>query len=471
MNYMLAHFNSLDLNGRILLTNDIGKYCFLDKADFDEMISGELTIEKEVFQILEDLGFIYQNREKYIHDFEYDLSQMKHCLLVATQLFIIVLTDACNQRCVYCQAGEVHTSKTSLETCKKAIDIAVQSPVSQVTIEFQGGEPTLNAEALYYSIPYAKQVFHQKGKKVDFAIVTNLTCPNTDLLRWLIEQDVHISTSLDGSRDVHDYNRPLAIAKSSYDEWHRGAELYRALCVECGKFPMISAIQTTTKRSLHYSKEILDEYIANGMNRLYIRPLTPLGCAHDRWDEIGYSAEEYLVFYCRLIDDMIERAKTGVDVSETTASIYLTRILFGDSVNHTEFRSPCGAGVGQMAINYDGNVYTCDEGRMIANMGDPIFRMGTVDDSYRDLIKSPAVHSVCTASCIEGLPFCSDCVFVPFCSVCPVVNYGIEGDLISRNEHNYRCTISKGILKYLFEKILNADPEEMDVLKRWANSF
>ena len=97
--------------------------------------------------------------------------------------------------------------------------------------------------------------------------------------------------------------------------------------------------------------------------------------------------------------------------------------------------------------------------------------MGTVDDSYRDLMQSPVVHAVCTASCIEGLPFCSDCVYAPFCAVCPVVNYGIEGDLISRDEHSYRCQISKGIIKYIFEKIQKNDPIEINILRQWADNI
>ena len=28
-----------------------------------------------------------------------------------------------------------------------------------------------------------------------------------------------------------------------------------------------------------------------------------------------------------------------------------------------QLRSPCGAGIGQLLYNYDGKVYTCDEGR------------------------------------------------------------------------------------------------------------
>ena len=337
-----------------------------------------------------------------------------------------------------------------------------------MTIEFQGGEPTLNPEALYFTIPYARQTFNAHGKKVDFAIVTNLTDVDEALLEWLIKEDVHISTSLDGDASVHERNRPLANKASSYEAWHRGLERYRALCARAGQPSTISAIQTTTRHSLLSAKAIVDEYLRNGMNHLYIRPLTPLGFAQERWREIGYSPEEYLRFYIEALDYMMALCKDGRQVFETTASLYLARILLGESLGHTEYRSPCGAAVGQIAVNYDGNIYTCDEGRMLANMGDPIFRLGDVDDTYIDLMRSPAARAVCTASCLEGLPFCSECVYMPYCSVCPVINYGLEGDLISRNMRNYRCVIATGILDYLFSIIRRNDSREMEILQMWA---
>lgn len=284
-----------------------------------------------------------------------------------------------------------------LEVCRKAVDLAAQSPVSHMTVEFQGGEPTLNPEALRFTVPYARRVFAEAGKHVDFALVSNLTNPDTELLRWLIEQDVRISTSLDGCRVVHEHNRPLATGESSYDAWRKGAETYRRLCAECGKNPAISAIQTTTRKSLSFPEEIVDEYLANGINHLYVRPLTPLGFARENWDIIGYSPEEYVSFYCRVIDYMMEKCQQGVFVTEATASIYLKRILNSGAVNHSEFRSPCGASVGQIAVNHDGNIYTCDEGRMLANMGDDIFRLGSVSNTYAELMRSPAAHAVCTA--------------------------------------------------------------------------
>ena len=52
--------------------------------------------------------------------------------------------------------------------------------------------------------------------------------------------------------------------------------------------------------------------------------------------------------------------------------------------NYLDIRSPCGAGIGQIAYSYDGKIYTCDEGRMLGGMGDDIFCIGNV-------------HSICHA--------------------------------------------------------------------------
>jgi len=44
------------------------------------------------------------------------------------------------------------------------------------------------------------------------------------------------------------------------------------------------------------------------------------------------------------------------------------KILTENDPNFLDSRSPCGACIGQVAYNYDGKVYTCDEGRMFARV-------------------------------------------------------------------------------------------------------
>ena len=466
--YKTAYFNYEKRENEYFVTNDLGNYCFLQEADFERFIKGRLDPDEALFIELQNSGFLYTDKDHYVAENAGRLEQMKSCLMTGTRLFIFVLTDTCNQRCIYCQAGTAHTSQMTIETCKKAIDLAVQAPVASVTIEFQGGEPTANPDTLKFAVAYAKDTFYKHGKNVDFSIVTNLSNPNPETLQFLIDENINISTSLDGPTYLHAYNRPLAIYKSSYEAWNSGFQLYKELCEHAGKKAFLGALQTTTRKSLEYPKEIIDEYLSHGLTNLYIRPLTPLGYAKQRWDTIGYTADEFLSFYKQSIDYMIELCKQGTFVRETTASLYLERILNKVSVGHTEFRSPCGAAVGQMAINYDGQIYTCDEGRMMANMGDNIFCLGTVNNTYKELVQSPVAHTICTASCVETLPFCSDCVYSPFCAVCPVVTYGLEGDLISHEKDSYKCKLAKGIMEYLFSKLNNASSDTFKILSHWV---
>ncbi|MEF9974971.1 MAG: His-Xaa-Ser system radical SAM maturase HxsB, partial [Clostridia bacterium] len=430
-----------------LLTNDMGRFCFVSPCVFERLMKDEIVSEDPCAQALSDNGFVSGDEAQFLGRWSDELAQMKSCHFCATQLFILVLTDACNQRCVYCQAGSAHRSTAfmSKDTAQKAIRIAAQSPADHVTIEFQGGEPTLNQVVLKDAVPYARDLFDFLGKRVDFAIATNLTTGDTDIIDWLVAQNVHISTSLDGPARLHDANRPLADGAGSFERFREGADAYRKACVRHGFAGQLGAIETTTRESLQYAEEIVDAYISQGMSRLYLRPLTPLGCAKERWGEIGYTAEAYLAFYRRALNHILAHCMNGQPVSEMTAALYLRRILCCQGVGHTEFRSPCGGGIGQMAVNYDGKIYPCDEARMLANMKDDAFLLGTVENRYQELICSPVVHVLSTSSCIEGLPMCCDCVYSPYCAVCPVVTYGLAGDIITHEIQSSHCKIAKGI--------------------------
>lgn len=132
-----------------------------------------------------------------------------------------------------------------------------------------------------------------------------------------------------------------------------------------------------------------------------------------------------------------------------------------------ELRSPCGAAVGQMAYYYDGNIYTCDEGRMLAEMGKSEFKLGNVDYSnYDDLVDNDVCKITCQASVLEGLPGCSECVYMPYCGVCPVVNYAMEENIYSREINNYKCNIYKGMLDTIFE-LIDENPSAMEVFEGW----
>ena len=73
----------------------------------------------------------------------------------------------------------------------------------------------------------------------------------------------------------------------------------------------IGAIETTTRFSLKYPREIVHAYIDMGFESIFIRPLTPLGKAAKSWEKIGYTSEEFIGFYRQALDELIEINKKG----------------------------------------------------------------------------------------------------------------------------------------------------------------
>jgi len=200
-----------------------------------------------------------------------------------------------------------------------------------------------------------------------------------------------------------------------------------------------------------------------------LRPLTPLGYAATRWETIGYTAEEFIEFYRESLDYILLKSKSGIDLAEGHATIFLNKIINHRAGNYTELRSPCGAVLGQLAYNYDGNIYTCDEGRMLAEMGDYSFQVGTINSNYHELFDNPVCKSVATASCLESIPSCSDCVYSPYCGVCPVLNYYEGNNIFALSPNNFKCKIYHGILDYLFYKLYFGSNIEKEILISWCS--
>lgn len=135
-----------------------------------------------------------------------------------------------------------------------------------------------------------------------------------------------------------------------------------------------------------------------------------------------------------------------------------------------ELRSPCGAGIGQLAYYPDGNIFTCDEGRMFYEMGHDTFCLGNVFKSnHKNMMKKNECKAVCAASILEAIPNCCDCVYQPYCGTCPVINYALTKDIIEKHPRGYRCKIYSGMLDFLFSKFYNNEEKVIEVLNSWGN--
>lgn len=458
---MYNYFNFKKHGEDYLITNDAGYYSFLSKEELGMLLFDSDNINELKKDELIRKGFLVsKNKELFINDNYHFVRGYKEYLFYHTSLHIFVVTTQCNQRCIYCQASAKSADKSSnmsIDTARKAVNIAISSGGEYLTFEFQGGEPLLNFDTIKFIVEYAESI---KGDKViEYNIVSNLMLLDKEMLDFFSKYNFNISTSIDGDETLHNKNRP-AIVGNSYLSMKKSVDKIRKRGLS------VSAIQTTTCYSIFNPKEIVNAYLKLGFYDIFLRPLTKLGFAKSRWKDIGYSADEFVSFYEEALNYIVELNENGVKMREGHAVILLRKILERRPINYMELRSPCGAGIGQLAYYYDGGIYTCDEGRMLAEMGDKSFYIGNVDSlNFADIVKSPVCKAVCSASCLETIPYCSDCVYQPYCGICPILSYSETGSLFSQMPADFKCKVYMGILDILFGLI--KDDDKLKILEEW----
>lgn len=462
--YKLNYFNFKEKDkDNYLLTNDFGKYIFVNKDDFFKIVKRQ-ELSKELYNKLIENKFIYEGeKEIFANIASKELRKQKSYVFMPTSLHIFVVTKNCNFSCIYCQAGNLSEKENfnmSFETAKKAVDIAVSSPSPVLTFEFQGGEPLINFETIKFIVEYSEEI--KKDKIIEYNIVSNLTLINDEIIEFIKKHNICICTSIDGPRKLQNINRPYK-EKDSYIETKKSIEKLKENEI------YVSAIQTTSKFCFDFYKEIVDEYISLGLHNIFIRPLTRLGKADENWNRIGYTAEEFVSFYRKILEYIIEKNKSGYYLVEGHSSILLKKILKNTSVNYMELRSPCGGAIGQLTYYYNGDIYTCDEARMLSEMGDDSFKLGNVkEDNYLSLMNSDTTKAMCISSCLECSSVCRDCVYMPYCGNCPVINLAQNNNIFMKSKNEYRCKVYGGILDRIFEYINNNDEKVMEIFERWS---
>ena len=106
---------------------------------------------------------------------------------------------------------------------------------------------------------------------------------------------------------------------------------------------------------------------------------------------------------------------------------------------------------------------------MVHEMGDDIFRLGSVHDtSYQEAVGHPTVRALITASTLDGVPSCATCAYNPYCGICPVHNYTTQGSIHGQMPTSTWCQVHMGIQDLLFEYIAEGDQDVLDIFDRWV---
>jgi len=458
----VAAHNARVLGGGTLITNDAGEWHVLSAADYGRYAAGAIPDEDALGAELAGKDFI---RERL------DFARMGGALTArhlldwpGPSVHTVVVTRRCNFKCVYCHASVVSQDDAStdmtVETARKAVDLVFQSANPEITLEFQGGEPLLNWPVIKFVVEYARLKNKTAKKTLHFGLISNFSLLTEEKADWLIERGVSFCTSLDGPADLHDRNRTF-LGGSGHASAIAGLKMILAKKKAGAAVDAPNAICTVTRGSLSRAREIVDQAVGLGLERIQLGPLDPVGFARRSWDTIGYTTEEFVTFYASALDHLISLNKQGVKAYEKMALVLLIRILEGG-----HWRFPNADGLARLAYDWDGSIYTGEDGRLLAAEGDAFFKIGDVASStLRGLLDHPTVRASLYASMSWSQPMCFQCAYAPYCTVQPVFNHETQGGLFGRMPDNAWCGKMMGIFDVLFSRL--QDPEARKVLESW----
>lgn len=456
-------------DGDVLVVNEVGEFLFLDNGTFAAFVQHRLPTGSASYSSLKGKHFLLDSPSSVPLELLATKYRTKKSFLCGfTRLHLFVTTLRCDHSCPYCQVSRVTEEKArydmSRETAERAIDLMFQSPAPSLKVEFQGGEPLLNFDLLRFIVEEVKRRNEAEGRVIEFVVATNLSPLTEEMLDFLREHSIVVSTSLDGPQSIHDANRPRRGGGSHETTVRQIARVREALGHD-----RVSALMTTTELSLRHPREIVDEYVRLGFDGIFLRPISPYGFAVRSGADRRYQSDEFLVFYRTALEHVVDVNRSGIDFVEFYAQLLLRKMLTPFATGYVDLQSPAGTGISVVAYNYDGDVYASDEARMLAEMGDQTFRLGNVhENSYEQMFGGELLRSLVAGSCVEALPGCWECAFAPYCGADPVFHWATQGDPVGHRPTSAFCARNMGILKYLFGLLRANDPFLTRLFTSWA---
>ena len=466
MNHLLP-FHFQPVGRKEILTNDLGDYLVLPQGSVQRIVNREVSPEEDLYRDLLASFFISETPVPHLLDnMATRLATRKSFLDGFTALHIFVMTLRCNQNCIYCQASSRDSSLKGCDMKEKdlmtAVDLMFRSPAKHLTMEFQGGEPTLVSDLIQKGILYAEQKNQEEFRQMTYVLCSNSVNVSDEFLDFCKQYNVVVSTSLDGPEYLHNHNRGKT---DSYQKVIAGIAKVRA-ALGADK---VSALMTTSEKSLRYPREIIDAYRENGFHSIFLRALNPYGLARVNNDWPAYF-DEFVNFYKQALEYILELNKQGEGFVEEFTALILRKILTPFTIGFVDLQTPAGIINGVIVYNYDGYVYASDESRMLAENRDYTFRLGKISDKYEDLFygrKAQELSRIWATECIAG---CSECAYQSICGADPVRNYSTQGDAYGYRPDSLICRKNKAIIEYIFKLLDERTEEVLPIFMNWISS-
>jgi len=307
----------------------------------------------------------------------------------------------CNLDCSYCfflskemlyPGSRFRMADELLEAYVRQL-IEAHARVAEVTIAWQGGEPTLmGLEFFRRSVELAER-YLRPGQRAVYTIQTNGTLLDEDWAAFFREHAFLVGLSIDGPRELHDAYRVNKGGKGSFEqvmgglaqlgaagvEWNalttihaanaeHGRQVYRFLRDECGArfiqfIPIIERVSEANEDGMVPWSSWRDRplYVQEG----------------DRVTGRSVTAEQYGRFLSDVFEEWVRR-----DVGEVYVQMFDVALAnwYGEPPGLCIHSETCGLA---LALEHTGDLYCCD------HFVEPKYRLGNIRETHMlDLVAS-----------------------------------------------------------------------------------
>lgn len=295
----------------------------------------------------------------------------------------------CNLQCAYCFYLEKSAlypgrrSRMGPEVLEQYIRQLFESHHGgQVTIAWQGGEPTLMGIEFYQRAVALVEEYRRPEVSVLHTMQTNGTLLDEEWARFLKKHDFLVGISLDGPRRLHNIHRVDKNGRPTFDLVMRGLRLLQKHGVEHNVLTAVN--RTNSSKPLDVYRFLRDEAKTTWMQFIPVvermgddgYTLDPTG---SRVSERSVLAEQYGKFLSGVFDEWVHHDVGQVFV--TTFEATLRNWLGMRSSGMCVFDETCGRGP---VLEHNGDLYSCD------HFVEPSHRLGNIVDRHMaDLMTSP----------------------------------------------------------------------------------
>lgn len=338
---------------------DIGKI----KLKFDSLElkswDGEDCLEcKKCPHICSLFSEINNNKNKCVFYRRLHQFMEKEKTAIYPQDITLFLSEECNLRCSYCFEQNSNKLKGIMknEIVKKAIDILLHpnNKYTGNTINFFGGEPSLNKEAIKYASEYLKSIKEKAPcmKDIFFEITTNCYDVSDELIEiYKFANSVtrlRMVVSMDGIKETHDKCRVTATGKPTYDKVLENVKRIKEAIPNL----YIKKHCVLSKENFMYIREIIEQLLIDRktlFNEVGIA-LATIDTTED------FTIEELDVLYSEIFK-LKKELNICDQISDELFSLIYTKPL--NVIKNKHKLSLCNAGEGLISVRSNGDILPC----------------------------------------------------------------------------------------------------------------